>query len=92
MKMESPPRAHPGRSLICSILLDRLNLASFVTTWMEPECDDVINEARNVNYIDEVQCPGTMTPPHVAGGCVHAGRAGAREGVGRRERKYQSLL
>ena len=29
----------------------RLNLASFVTTWMEPECDELVNEARNVNYI-----------------------------------------
>ncbi|GBG60797.1 hypothetical protein CBR_g12535 [Chara braunii] len=37
------------------LLLDgnpRLNLASFVTTWMEPECDKLILEALNKNYID----------------------------------------
>ncbi|GBG77886.1 hypothetical protein CBR_g25818 [Chara braunii] len=37
------------------LLLDgnpRLNLASFVTTWMEPECDKLILEAINKNYID----------------------------------------
>ena len=33
----------------------RLNLASFVTTWMEPECDELVSEARNINYIDEVR-------------------------------------
>ncbi|GBG61321.1 hypothetical protein CBR_g20356 [Chara braunii] len=37
------------------LLLDgnpRLNLASFVTTWMEPEFDKLILEAINKNYID----------------------------------------
>jgi len=38
------------------LLLDsspRLNLASFVTTWMEPECDKLINAAPlSKNYID----------------------------------------
>lgn len=37
----------------------RLNLASFVTTWMEPECDELVHEARNVNYIDEAEYPST---------------------------------
>jgi glutamate decarboxylase len=37
----------------------RLNLASFVTTWMEPECDELIHEARNVNYIDEAEYPSS---------------------------------
>jgi glutamate decarboxylase len=35
----------------------RLNLASFVTTWMEPECDELMHEARNVNFIDESEYP-----------------------------------
>ncbi len=37
----------------------RLNLASFVTTWMEPECDELVSEARNINYIDEAEYPST---------------------------------
>jgi glutamate/tyrosine decarboxylase-like PLP-dependent enzyme len=32
----------------------RLNLASFVTTWMEPECDKLIQVSVNKNYIDMV--------------------------------------
>ncbi|KAL3824935.1 hypothetical protein ACJIZ3_020964 [Penstemon smallii] len=30
----------------------RLNLASFVTTWMEPECDKLIMASINKNYVD----------------------------------------
>lgn len=37
----------------------RLNLASFVTTWMEPECDAIIAEAKSVNYIDEAEYPSS---------------------------------
>lgn len=37
----------------------RLNLASFVTTWMEPECDKLISEALNKNYIDMDEYPVT---------------------------------
>ena len=33
----------------------RLNLASFVTTWMEPECEKLIHDALNVNYVDTMQ-------------------------------------
>ena len=40
-------------------MVSRLNLASFVTTWMEPECDELVSEARNVNYIDEAEYPST---------------------------------
>ncbi|KAF0890286.1 hypothetical protein E2562_002698 [Oryza meyeriana var. granulata] len=42
------------------LLLDsspRLNLASFVTTWMEPECDKLILEAINKNYADMDEYP-----------------------------------
>eukprot|EP00249_Psilotum_nudum_P014269 c24745_g1_i1 orf=450-1925(-) len=35
----------------------RLNLASFVTTWMEPECDKLIEESLNKNYIDMDEYP-----------------------------------
>ncbi|KAL6650795.1 hypothetical protein ACP70R_009720 [Stipagrostis hirtigluma subsp. patula] len=44
------------------LLLDsspRLNLASFVTTWMEPECDKLMLEAINKNYADMDEYPVT---------------------------------
>ncbi len=34
------------------LLACRLNLASFVTTWMEPEAKELMTDALNVNYID----------------------------------------
>lgn len=37
----------------------RLNLASFVTTWMEPECDKLIMAAVNKNYVDMDEYPVT---------------------------------
>lgn len=37
----------------------RLNLASFVTTWMEPECDKLIMESLSKNYIDMDEYPIT---------------------------------
>lgn len=37
----------------------RLNLASFVTTWMEPECDKLIMDSLNKNYIDMDEYPIT---------------------------------
>lgn len=37
----------------------RLNLASFVTTWMEPECDKLIAASMNKNYVDMDEYPVT---------------------------------
>ncbi|KAL7163203.1 hypothetical protein ACSBR2_039321 [Camellia fascicularis] len=37
----------------------RLNLASFVTTWMEPECDKLMIESINKNYVDMDEYPIT---------------------------------
>ncbi|KAF5730266.1 glutamate decarboxylase 5-like [Tripterygium wilfordii] len=37
----------------------RLNLASFVTTWMEPECNDLIMASINKNYVDMDEYPVT---------------------------------
>ncbi|KAH7284025.1 hypothetical protein KP509_34G036400 [Ceratopteris richardii] len=37
----------------------RLNLASFVTTWMEPEVDKLILQSLNKNYIDMDEYPVT---------------------------------
>ncbi len=36
-----------------------LNLASFVTTWMEPEADRLIKESANKNFIDHDEYPQT---------------------------------
>lgn len=37
-----------------------LNLASFVTTWMEPEADKLIAESVDKNYVDNDEYPQTM--------------------------------
>lgn len=37
----------------------RLNLASFVTTWMEPECDKLMMSSINKNYVDMDEYPIT---------------------------------
>lgn len=37
----------------------RLNLASFVTTWMEEECDKLIMGSINKNYVDMDEYPVT---------------------------------
>lgn len=34
-----------------------LNLASFVTTWMEPEADDLIMDSLNINFVDTDEYP-----------------------------------
>ncbi len=44
------------------ILLDGLpqrNLATFVTTWMEPEADQLIGQTLRVNFIDHAEYPET---------------------------------
>ena len=35
----------------------RLNLATFVTTYMDPWATKLMNEAININYIDETEYP-----------------------------------
>ncbi|KAI7754195.1 hypothetical protein M8C21_020082 [Ambrosia artemisiifolia] len=37
----------------------RLNLASFATTWMEPECDKLIMDSINKNYVNMDEYPVT---------------------------------
>jgi glutamate decarboxylase len=36
-----------------------LNLASFVTTWMEPQADQLLHDTRNENLIDQDEYPQT---------------------------------
>ena len=51
-------RPHPSfKRNLCSAT--RLNLASFVTTWMEPECEALMADSLNINYIDENEYPST---------------------------------
>lgn len=57
-----------------------LNLASFVTTWMEPEADRLFAEVASKNFIDQEEYPATN---HIEQRCVsiladlfHAGATG----------------
>ncbi|QDZ18476.1 glutamate decarboxylase [Chloropicon primus] len=56
--------AHVAKQLIDDErMLDRnprLNLASFVTTWMEPEVEELIKKSLNVNYVDVAQYPSCL--------------------------------
>src|ERR1700750_1692004 len=46
----------------------RLNLATFVTTWMEPEADKLMAETFDKNMIDKDQYPQTA---EIEGRCAH---------------------
>ncbi|XP_057814970.2 glutamate decarboxylase 4 [Cryptomeria japonica] len=65
-KFELPQKSIPKEAayqvISDELMLDsnpRLNLASFVTTWMEPECNKLIMEAINKNYVDMDEYPVT---------------------------------
>ncbi|XP_020576275.1 glutamate decarboxylase-like [Phalaenopsis equestris] len=58
----STPKEAAYQIISDELMLDgnpRLNLASFVTTWMEPECDRLILSAINKNYVDMDEYPVT---------------------------------
>ncbi|KAJ3677090.1 hypothetical protein LUZ60_002814 [Juncus effusus] len=62
MPDESIPKEAAHQIISDELMLDgnpRLNLASFVTTWMEPECDQLIMAAINKNYVDMDEYPVT---------------------------------
>eukprot|EP00270_Netrium_digitus_P000312 TRINITY_DN102_c0_g1_i5.p1 TRINITY_DN102_c0_g1~~TRINITY_DN102_c0_g1_i5.p1 ORF type:complete len:474 (-),score=80.13 TRINITY_DN102_c0_g1_i5:135-1556(-) len=62
MPEEEMPKEAAYQFIHDELLLDgnpRLNLASFVTTWMEPECDKLILESLNKNFIDMDEYPIT---------------------------------
>ncbi len=44
-------------------------MASFVTTWMEPEVEKLIVESMNVNYVDAEQYPSST---EIQNRCVSA--------------------
>lgn len=62
MPEKSMPNNAAYQLISDELMLDkspRLNLASFVTTWMEPECDMLISQSLNKNYIDMDEYPVT---------------------------------
>ena len=62
MPDNSMPKDAAYQVISDELMLDgnpRLNLASFVTTWMEPECDKLIQESVNKNYVDMDEYPVT---------------------------------
>lgn len=62
MPDRSMPKEAAYQMINDELMLDgnpRLNLASFVTTWMEPECNKLIMESVNKNYVDMDEYPVT---------------------------------
>ena len=62
MSENSIPKEAAYQIINDELMLDgnpRLNLASFVTTWMEPECDKLIQSSINKNYVDMDEYPVT---------------------------------
>lgn len=62
MPEKSIPKEAAYQIISDELMLDgnpRLNLASFVTTWMEPECDKLIMDSINKNYVDMDEYPVT---------------------------------
>ncbi|KAG6392670.1 hypothetical protein SASPL_146894 [Salvia splendens] len=62
MSEDSIPKEAAYQIINDELMLDgnpRLNLASFVTTWMEPECDKLVLAAINKNYVDMDEYPVT---------------------------------
>ncbi|GER26241.1 glutamate decarboxylase [Striga asiatica] len=60
MPENSIPKEAAYQIINDELMLDgnpRLNLASFVTTWMEPECDKLIMASINKNYVDMDEYP-----------------------------------
>jgi glutamate decarboxylase len=92
-KFELPEQSMPAEAAyqIChdELNLDgnaALNLASFVTTWMEPEAEKLIAESLNKNYVDQDEYPRTTA---IQERCVnmlarlyHAPREGEAVGTG----------
>jgi glutamate decarboxylase len=72
MPEQSIPKEAAYQIINDELMLDgnpRLNLASFVTTWMEPECDKLIQASVNKNYVDMDEYPVTteLQVQHPAG-------------------------
>ena len=62
MPESSQPKEAAYQIINDELMLDgtpRLNLASFVTTWMEPECEKIMMASMNKNYVDMDEYPVT---------------------------------
>ena len=62
MPENSIPKEAAYQIINDELMLDgnpRLNLASFVTTWMERECEKLIMASINKNYVDMDEYPVT---------------------------------
>ena len=62
MPENSIPKEAAYQIISDELMLDgnpRLNLASFVTTWMEPECNKLMMDSINKNYVDMDEYPVT---------------------------------
>ncbi|KQJ98585.1 glutamate decarboxylase [Brachypodium distachyon] len=62
MPEQSIPKEAAYQIITDELMLDgnpRLNLASFVTTWMEPECAKLMMDSVNKNYVDMDEYPVT---------------------------------
>ncbi|XP_022738170.1 glutamate decarboxylase-like [Durio zibethinus] len=62
MPKNSMPKEAAYQIINDELMLDgnpRLNLASFVTTWMEPECNKLMMASINKNYVDMDEYPVT---------------------------------
>nr|NP_001312769.1 glutamate decarboxylase-like [Nicotiana tabacum]AAM48129.1 glutamate decarboxylase [Nicotiana tabacum] len=62
MPENSIPKEAAYQIINDELMLDgnpRLNLASFVTTWMEPECNTLMMDSINKNYVDMDEYPVT---------------------------------
>ena len=62
MPSGSIPKEAAYQIISDELMLDgnpRLNLASFVTTWMEPECNKLMMDSINKNYVDMDEYPVT---------------------------------
>ena len=72
------PRAPPTKIIHDELNLDgnpALNLASFVTTWMEPEADMLMAESLGRNFVDADEYPDDRNPQPLR---QHAGPAAQR--------------
>ncbi|MCP3968441.1 MAG: glutamate decarboxylase [Lentisphaerae bacterium] len=73
-----------------------LNLASFVTTWMEEEAENIIIESLNKNYIDEDEYPQTRAIHdrviRMTGNLCHSAEAAGTATIGSSEAIMLALL
>uniref|UniRef100_M8B209 Glutamate decarboxylase 1 n=2 Tax=Aegilops tauschii TaxID=37682 RepID=M8B209_AEGTA len=82
MPENSIPKEAAYQIINDELMLDgnpRLNLASFVTTWMEPECNKLMMDSINENYVD---IDDTPSPPSSRGQLESLQHEGKDVGIG----------